>query len=131
MTEDQISDILMEIEFFPFDNAFAFVIMPKGDGFLLQVLAGVKDNKTGKASTQKGGKYYISSHAIKDEVVMTAWKACQDYVIHECREAFKYKGQAIFGPHHNVDELAIFTKHTPEVKRIHKLKKIKNETEKV
>lgn len=75
------------------------------------------DNETNMMSDQHGGKHYVSSHAIKDEVVNKAWAACQDFIIHEAREAFKYKGQAIYQPHWNVDELLVLTESSEPAKR--------------
>ncbi len=112
-----LSKILTECEFKLFDIPFEFLIMRKGDGFLLQIKGYIKDNETGEYSWQKGGKHYLSSHAIRDEVVNKAWKACFDFIIHEAREAFHYKGQTIYHPHFLVDELATFVKDSSHAKR--------------
>lgn len=117
MTQSEIREILKEIEFTLFNTIFEVNIMEKGDGFLLQFSAFIENNETSKEEWQKGAKYYISSHAIKDEVVLTAWKACQDYIIHEAREQFKYKNQTIFQPHYSMDQLAEFCEGADLVKR--------------
>ena len=91
--------------------------MKKGDGFLLQLTGYIKDNETSEFSWQNGGKHYISSHAIKDEIVNKAWKACFDFVIHEAREAFYFKGETIYHPHFLVDELANFVNKSKHAKR--------------
>lgn len=41
----------------------------------------------------------------KSEIVQTAFMAIMAAQEHETREAFKYKGKAIFGPHFDVDDL--------------------------
>lgn len=53
----------------------------------------------------QGRRWEISDSMLPGEVVQTAWAAVQMYVEHEMREAFKYKGYAIFGPHLNIDRL--------------------------
>lgn len=54
---------------------------------------------------QKGRKFYISRHATKQEVVLTAWLAVRLAIEHEAREQFLYKGRAILGPHIDLDAL--------------------------
>lgn len=117
MTQRAIQSILENCKFKLFDIPFEFTIMEKGDGFLLQLKGYIKDNETGEYSWQKGGKHYLSSHAIKDEIVNKAWKACFDFVIHEAREAFYFKGETIYHPHFLVDELANFVRKSNHAKR--------------
>lgn len=52
-----------------------------------------------------GRKWRLSPHMTRSEIVQTAFMACLAWEEHECREAFKYKGQAVFGPHFNVEAL--------------------------
>lgn len=113
----RINHILSQIEFTIFDSKAQWFVHRKDDGFLIQLGMEITDNITGETSLQKGGKHYISSHAIDDEVVMKAWKACQDFVIHEAREGFKYKGTDIFHPHIQVDALVEFVNNTEHAKR--------------
>lgn len=117
MNQQQIKRVLKECEFRLFDIPFDFSVMKKGDGFLLQLSGYIKDNETEELSWQKGGKHYISRHAIKDEIVNKAWKACFDFVIHEAREAFYFKGETIYHPHFLVDELANFVSKSKHAKR--------------
>lgn len=117
MKQQDIEHILEKCEFKLFDIPFQFLVMPKGDGFLLQLKGYIKDNETQQYSWQKGGKHYLSSHCIKDEVVNKAWKACFDFIIHEAREAFYYKEQTIYHPHFLVDELATFVSKSEHAKR--------------
>lgn len=118
ITLTEIERILEEeIKFEFYNHKFTWRVMEKGDGFLIQLCCYMKDNVTGEMSDQRGGKHYISSHAIKDEVVNKAWHACQDFIIHEAREAFKYKNQPIYQPHWTVDELLHLSQTTGEAKR--------------
>lgn len=52
-----------------------------------------------------GRKWRISAHMTRSEVVQTAFAALMAWVEHEAREAFRYKGQAVFGPHLDVEVL--------------------------
>ena len=116
-TKISIENILGKVEFHFFDQVFIFVVQPKGDGFLLQLRCHMKDNETGVRGWHHGGKYYISSHAIDDEIVLTAWKACQDFIMHEARETFFYHGQTIFHPHMSVNDLVGFCEGSVAVSR--------------
>ncbi len=51
-------------------------------------------------------KWRLSTHMTVTEVVQTAFAAVKAAEEHEAREAFKYKGVEVFGPHLNVDDLA-------------------------
>jgi hypothetical protein len=116
-TKESIEKILGDCETFFYNVPLLPRVLPKGGGFLLQVRGYIMDNNTQTHSLQSGGKYYISSHAIDDEVVATLWKATQDFIIHEARETFQYKGQKIYGPHFKVDALRKLAAITDEAKR--------------
>jgi hypothetical protein len=60
----------------------------------------------GEAAHQKSRKWFLSVHMTKSELVQTALKAALTAVEHESRERFLYKGQPIFGPHFDIEELA-------------------------
>lgn len=60
---------------------------------------------TGKPQFQHTRKWYVSKFACKSEIVQTALKCVLTSVEHEAREAFKYRGRAVFGPHFDVDAL--------------------------
>jgi len=52
-----------------------------------------------------GRKWTLSKHMTVSELVQTAFMACLAWEEHECREEFRYKGQAVFGPHFHVEAL--------------------------
>lgn len=81
------------------DWSFAVCEALHGAGSFLQVRF-----KAG-GTMQSGRKWYVSSFATKSEVVQTALKAVLTAEEHEAREAFLYRGAAIFGPHLDVDVL--------------------------
>lgn len=119
MDRKKIEEILGEIKFNVLGfNRFKWRILKKGDGYLIQLGAYLPSNVGPKIdSLQKGRKFYVSSHAITDEVVMCAWRAVQAYVEHEIRETFLYKGVAIFHPHIPVDSLVKLIPIVGEAKR--------------
>lgn len=63
------------------------------------------ENPHNPASGWSGRKWRLSPHMTKGEIIQTAFMACMAWEEHECREAFKYKGQAVFSPHFNVEAL--------------------------
>jgi hypothetical protein len=50
-------------------------------------------------------KWVVSRFASRSEVVQTLFKLVVTSEEHEAREAFRYRGKAIFGPHFSVDTL--------------------------
>lgn len=48
---------------------------------------------------QNGRWFRLSEHMTDGEVVQTAFLAIKLCEEHECRETFRYKGVALFGPH--------------------------------
>src|ERR1700677_3139533 len=59
---------------------------------------------------QHGRKWDLSPHMTRSEIVQTALMAVLAAEEHEVREHFKYKGQAIYGPHFDVEQLLDLTK---------------------
>ena len=53
----------------------------------------------------KGRKWRLSEHMTTSEIVQTAFAAALHFEEHELRENFSYRGQAVFGPHFDVDDL--------------------------
>lgn len=53
-----------------------------------------------------GRKWMLSPHMVLSEIVSTAYAAYERAEIHETKEAFRYKGAAVMGPHQHMDELA-------------------------
>lgn len=112
MKYETIVDILEQVEFTCMGVEFRWAVMDKGDGFLIQIVP------LGKG-LEKGGKHYISRFAVADEVVFKAWKACQDYVLYECRGGFRYKGVDIFKSHIEIEKLVDFVNNVDIVRRSH------------
>ncbi len=89
---------------------WTFVTGHMGDGSFLQCAF--------HNGQQHGRKWYVSTYATRSEVVQTAFKAVLTALEHEAREEFTYRGEAIFGPHFNVDALHdLAVSRAPEVRR--------------
>jgi hypothetical protein len=72
----------------------------------LQCVAAIRDNDTeDDQSIQRGRKWMLSPHMTRSEIVQTCLAAVFAFVEHEARERFLYRGEAIFGPHFNVEKL--------------------------
>ena len=63
------------------------------------------DGRWVEPTTWHGRKWRLSAHMTRSEIVQTAFMAVLVCEEHECRESFKYRGEAVFGPHFNVDSL--------------------------
>lgn len=80
----------------------------------LQVCFTAPDSKTGEMTEQRGRKWRLSPHMTRGEIVQTLFLAISVAEEHERRENFQYRGERIFGPHHDLDELASFTSNFAE-----------------
>lgn len=82
------------------------------DVWYLQITAPTgTDNVTGEAYHWKSRKWLLSQHMTTGEIVQTALKALLTALEHEAREQFRYKGEAIFDPHYDLDFLVALRKH--------------------
>lgn len=83
-----------------------FVVTEKmGDTYFLQVVWQGLDSETGHMAEQRSRKWQLSPYMTTSEIVQTALKAALTAEEHEVRENFRYRGEAIFGPHFDVDKL--------------------------
>lgn len=98
---------------------WVFSIGQDQDRLYLQVAFQAPDNSRHSSirHLQTGRKWLLSPYMTKSELVATAFKAVLTAEEHETRELFRYRGQAIFGPHFNVDDLAMLASyHTPDMR---------------
>lgn len=102
LTKEDFQYILSDVHYCGWD----FFIGEDGDRYYLQLAWQDEDCDTGQVETMTSRKWVLSPHMTRSEVVQTALKAVLTAVEHEVRERFKYQGQAIFGPHFDVDVLA-------------------------
>jgi hypothetical protein len=103
---DQVQRVLMRIEYRK--DGYELIcgqVAPTADLAWIQVRCHRPDTNTGEPGVGHGGKGYISAGGTDDTIVRTAYALLDAYERHECREAFHYKGERIFGPHIAVEAL--------------------------
>lgn len=98
---DRYIEILKDVHY----EGWRFVVGQDGERCYMQVAFSAPDINTGDMAHQTGRKLFLSPYMTKSEVVQTALLAVLIAVEHEARERFRYRGMAIFGPHHDVDDL--------------------------
>jgi hypothetical protein len=100
---NQIRDVLGLVDY----PGYAFQIHGGTDGkpMYLQAAFEARCSVSGLMETQHTRKWLLSPHMTPSEVVQTALKCVLTSVEHEAREQFRYRGQAIFGPHFSVEDL--------------------------
>jgi hypothetical protein len=103
MTRAEIEAILAEVTY----KDWQFHVGDKNGTLFLQVRFRRHDPVTGRREEgwQHGRKWQLSEFMVKGEVVQTALKAALTAEEYECREAFRYRGEPIFGPHFDLDAL--------------------------
>lgn len=70
------------------------------------------DSVTGDMGIGRGGKFYLSPHMVKGEIVQAVFGLFLKYEEHECREFFHWKDRAVFGPHIQIEALHEAAEHT-------------------
>lgn len=91
MNHHEVVTILQDIEYKP---GFAWRVGGTGDLWLQVQHAGMG-----------GRKWRLSEHMTRSEVVQTAFMALLAWEEHEAREAFRYIGARVFGPHISIEAL--------------------------
>jgi hypothetical protein len=101
-TVDQIKEIISKVSY----PEFTFKVESGIGGRIYVVIAfEATCSKSGQLEKWRSRKWDLSVHMTKSEIVQTCFAACLMALEHEAREKFHYKGQAIFGPHFDVDKL--------------------------
>jgi hypothetical protein len=115
-TFETIQSILSEVKY----KDWEFRVKSKGDGWTLQIIFFAPDNDNPDPELlfeQHCRKYYLSPYMTKSEIVRTAFLAVRQAEEHEMCELFLYKGQRIFNPHVNMDDLVeMASKSQPDVR---------------
>jgi len=101
LTKSDFEAIFAEIQY----KDWKFVVGEKGDELFMQVKFHCPCSVTGERQEWASRKWVLSKYMCRDEVVKTAFKACETAEIHELRENFKWREKAIFGPHVSVEAL--------------------------
>lgn len=100
-SKKDVEAIIAQVEF----RDRTFVVLDKGDGYLLQMRYRDADVITGEITDQHTRKWYVSPWATESEIVQTALKCVLTSQEHIGREFFLYKREKVYGPHLNVNDL--------------------------
>lgn len=85
---------------------YTFFVVQRDDCLYLQAsFLAPNYCKQGQPETQYTRQWMLHPDMTNSELVGTALKLVLTSVEHEAREAFTYRGRAIYGPHYNVDAL--------------------------
>lgn len=102
MSPDEMRAVLAEVRYLDWQ----FHLGDDGGRAFLQVRFAAGDTGGGPPSLQHCRKWMLSPFMTRSELVQTALLAVLTAVEHEARERFTFQGQAIFGPHFDVDALS-------------------------
>jgi len=108
LSHDDIIRVLHDIQF----NDWIFDLRFYSGRPYLRVRFAGPCSTTGRFQEWEGRKWFLSSPTSKSEIVQTAFKAVITALEHEARETFRYKGEAIFGPHFDCDLLVELCKRS-------------------
>ena len=61
--------------------------------------------ETGQVEWTRTRKWLLSRHMTRSEVIQTAFKLVMTAEEHETRERFLYRGEAVFQPHYDIEDL--------------------------
>lgn len=64
------------------------------------------DAITGEMGWGHGGHRYLRPEMTDSDIVRNVFAGFKAYEEHECREFFRYRGEQVFGPHMDLDDLA-------------------------
>lgn len=112
-TKESLQKLISEISY----NNWDFHLRFKNDTPYLQITFVAPSNMTGKVELQACRKWMLSYHMCDDEVLTTALKATLGAVEHEAREQFKWKGEPIYRPHYDPNELYELSKRNAVQRR--------------
>lgn len=106
LTFQDVKTLLDETSCEIFGYEFKFFLGDQGENkWYLQVGMLCEDSDNTGPQVYKGGKFYVSPHSTRDEVVKKVLLACLTFLEHEAREGFTWRGRRIFGPHISLEAL--------------------------
>jgi len=85
--------------------SYEFVVRESHGGVFLQASYEDPDTYSSEPAIQFTRKWLLSPEMSESEVIQTAFKCCLTSMEHRTREAFKFCGARIFGPHFEVHDL--------------------------
>lgn len=105
MTDDDIFFIVSQVKCPPYKFRVERLDFGVTDRLFIQATLERPDVDTGEMGTGYGGKYLLSPHMTRGEIVKKCFVAAASFAEHEVREAFTYRGRQVLGPHIDIDML--------------------------
>lgn len=112
-TKETLEKLINQMSF----NDWNLLLRYTNDVPYLQIKFMAPSNMTGKMELQSCRKWMLSYFMCDDEIISTGLKAVLAAVEHEAREQFKWKGQPIYRPHYDPNELYKLSKRNAVQKR--------------
>jgi len=84
------------------------------EGFLIRTTFKRPDRDSGEVQRGYGRWWHVPYDASESAIVKTAYAAARLILEHELMESFRYEGNRIFDPHHDVDDLVAAVNHRAE-----------------
>lgn len=113
-TDRDIWDVLNHISFAPscVDMGWQWKVRcmmsttpPSIDGWVVSTTFRRPDRTSGEIATGEGRPWFVAKGSTESGLVKTAFAAAKMILEHELMESFKYRGDRLFDPHHEVDDL--------------------------
>lgn len=93
---------------------YALQVEAAPGGFQLWLERVEPDSDTGQGSLQVGRRWHVPAEAERGEVLQTVLKAALTWQEHGLREALRYRGERVFSPHHDADQLVALCRSAQE-----------------
>ena len=106
MKKEDFEAILSRVEY----PGYTLFVKQDGDGLYMQGSYSEPDCYTKEEAIQKTRKWRLSIHMTPSEVTQTALKLLLTSAEHRVREHFLYRGERVYGPHFDVEELVALAK---------------------
>jgi hypothetical protein len=99
-----IKEMQSVVELISFED-YRFEVRERNGVAYLQASYTEPDIITHAPTVQQTRKWMLSEHAVKSEIVQTAFKCVNTSMEHRAREGFLYRGERVYGPHFDVEAL--------------------------
>ena len=110
LTFEELKEIVADIDMSVGGVVWHPFVGESGGEFYLQLRYVERDIETKDPKDQHTRKWKLSKFSTKSEVVQTALKAALTSSEHMVREHFLYKGERVFSPHFDIEDLVELAK---------------------
>jgi hypothetical protein len=104
LTLEEMREVVKQCEFDP-HSTYHFHVREAHGGIMLSAVYMDPDTFSRKPTLQYTRQWRLSPEMTQSEIVQTCFKLCITSMEHRAREAFKWRGRRVFGPHFDVEAL--------------------------